>query len=83
MHKYANTQVHKYKDPTCAISLKSMGFKDIKFDIHVSHECHKGQEGHEVNEGHEGHKGHGTWHIIKHNARASRGPLNARMDLSV
>ena len=25
----------KWKDPTCAIFLKSMGFKDIKYDIPV------------------------------------------------
>ena len=39
IHKYTNTQIHKYantkclKDPTCAILFKSMGFKDIKYDI--------------------------------------------------
>ena len=39
IHKFTNTQIRKYtntkclKDPTCAIFLKSMGFKDIKYDI--------------------------------------------------
>ena len=39
IHKYTITQIRKYtntkclKDPTCAIFLKSMGFKDIKYDI--------------------------------------------------
>ena len=39
IHKYTITQIRKYtntkclKDPTCAIFLKSMGFKDIKCDI--------------------------------------------------
>ena len=34
-----NTHIHKYtnqkclKDPSCAIFLKSTGFKDIKYDI--------------------------------------------------
>ena len=46
VHKYTITQIHKYtntkclKDPTCAISLKSMEFKDIKYDIPVCHEGH-------------------------------------------
>merc|ERR1719411_2026397 len=41
IHKYTITQIRKYtntkclKDPTCAIFLKSMGFKDIKYDIPV------------------------------------------------
>ena len=41
IHKYTITQLRKYtntnclKDPTCAIFLKSMGFKDIKYDIPV------------------------------------------------
>ena len=41
VHKYTITQIHKYtntkclKDPTCAIFFKSMGFKDIKYDIPV------------------------------------------------
>jgi len=41
IHNYKNTQIHKYaktkclKDHTCAIFLKSMGFKDIKYDIPV------------------------------------------------
>ena len=41
IHKYTITQIRKYtntkclKDPTCAIFLKSMGFKDIKYDILV------------------------------------------------
>ena len=41
IHKYTNTQIIKYmntkclKDPTSAIFLKSMGFKDINFDIPV------------------------------------------------
>ena len=41
IHKYTNTQIHKYantkclKDPTCAILFKSIGFKDIKYDIPV------------------------------------------------
>ena len=41
IHKYTITQIRKYtntkclKDPTCAIFLKSMGFKDIKCDIPV------------------------------------------------
>ena len=47
IHKYTNTQIRKYtnkqigkytntkclKDPTCAIILKCMGFKDIIYDI--------------------------------------------------
>ena len=41
IHQYPNTQICKYtnkkclKDPTCAISFKRMGFKDIKYDIPV------------------------------------------------
>ena len=41
IHKYTITQICKYtntkclKDPTCAIFFKSMGFKDIKYDIPV------------------------------------------------
>ena len=41
IHKYTITQIRKYtnkkclKDPTCAIFFKSMGFKDIKYDIPV------------------------------------------------
>ena len=41
IHKYTITQIRKYtntkclKDPTCAIFLKSMGLKDIKYDILV------------------------------------------------
>merc|ERR1711953_160845 len=41
IHKYTIIQIRKYtntkclKDPTCAIFLKSMGFKDIKYDIPV------------------------------------------------
>ena len=41
IHKYTITQIRKYtntkclKDPTCAIFLKNMGFKDIKYDIPV------------------------------------------------
>ena len=41
--KYTNTRLHKYtntkclKDPTCAIFFKSMGLKDIKYDIPVSY----------------------------------------------
>ena len=41
IHKYTITQIRKYtytkglKDPTCAIFLKSMGLKDIKYDIPV------------------------------------------------
>ena len=41
LHKYTITQIRKYrntkclKDPTCAIFLKSMGFKDIEYDIPV------------------------------------------------
>ena len=41
IHKYTITQIRKYtntkclKDPTCALFLKSMGFKDIKYDIPV------------------------------------------------
>ena len=31
IHKYTNTKC--LKDPTCAIFLKSMGFKDIKYHI--------------------------------------------------
>ena len=36
IHKYKNTKINKYKvlkNPTCAIFLKSMGSKDIKYDI--------------------------------------------------
>ena len=33
IHKYTNKKC--LKDPTCAIFLKSMGFKDIKYDIPV------------------------------------------------
>ena len=41
IHKYTNTQISKYtikkclEDPTCASFFKSMGFKDIKYDIPV------------------------------------------------
>ena len=41
IHKYMITQIRKYtntnclKDPTCALFLKSIGFKDIKYDIPV------------------------------------------------
>ena len=41
IHKYTITEIRKYtntkclKDPTCAIFLKSIGFKDIKYDIPV------------------------------------------------
>ena len=33
--------------------------------------------GHKCHEGYVGHEGHGTWHIIKHNVGALRGPLDA------
>ena len=36
------TNTNRLKDPTCAIFLKSMGIKDIKY------EGHKGHEGHHV-----------------------------------
>ena len=42
IHKYTITQICKYtntkclKDPTCAIFLKSIGFKDIKYDIQTA-----------------------------------------------
>ena len=32
------------KDPTCATFLKSMGFKDIKYDIPGFHKYHEGHE---------------------------------------
>ena len=41
IHKYTKIQIRKYtntkclEDQTCAIFLKSMGFKDIKYDIPV------------------------------------------------
>ena len=41
IHKYTNTKIRKYintksfKDPTCAIFLKGMGFNYIKYDIPV------------------------------------------------
>ena len=41
IHKYTITQIRKYtntkclKDTSCAIFFKSMGFKDIKYDIPV------------------------------------------------
>ena len=41
IHKYTIIQIRKYtntkclKDPTCATFLKSMGLKDIKYDIPV------------------------------------------------
>ena len=44
------------KDPTRAISFKSIRFKDIKYDILVCHECHECYEGLEGHEGHEGHE---------------------------
>ena len=33
IHKYTNTKC--LKDPTCAIFLKRMGFKDIEYDLPV------------------------------------------------
>ena len=39
------TNTNCLKDPTCAIFLKSMGIKDIKYE---GHEGHKGHEGHHV-----------------------------------
>ena len=41
------------KDPTYAIFLKSIGFKDINYDISVCHEAHEGHAGHAGHEGHE------------------------------
>ena len=37
--------------------LKSIGYKDINYDIPVCHECHEGHEGHES------HEGLGTWYM--------------------
>ena len=49
MHECANF-FKILKDPTCAIFFKCMGFKDIKYDIPLCHECHKGHEGKKVRE---------------------------------
>ena len=35
------TKTRLLKDPTCAIFLKSLGFKDIKYDTHASSARHQ------------------------------------------
>ena len=48
--KYTNTQINKYKvlkRPYMCYIFKSMGFKDIKYNIPVCHESHEGHEGHD------------------------------------
>ena len=47
------TKTKCLKDPTYAIFLKSIGFKDINYDISVCHEAHEGHAGHAGHEGHE------------------------------